>query len=331
MNRRDFIAALVGLVSVPPLRANAQQTRLVAVLMNGNSNESMVQANLRGLADGLSQHGWIEGKNLRLEVRWNGGNADGARTFAAELVGLKPAVIVAASTTNLLAVRNAANTVPIVFLQVSDPVAQGFVQSLTKPGGNATGFSAYEFSIGGKWLDLLKEMSPGVSHVTVMSNHETSPQSKFFIRAIEAVASSFKVRVDQAAVRSMTEIESSIERTAKEPGGGLIIPTDSYTRVRGERIAQLALNHRLPALGAFPEFVDSGGLMYYGVSAADNQIEQFRYAAEYVDRILKGIKPGDLPVQSTNKFVLQINRKTAAALGVDIPPKLLFTADRVVE
>jgi putative ABC transport system substrate-binding protein len=164
-----------------------------------------------------------------------------------------------------------------------------------------------------------------------MSNHETSPQSKFFIRVIEAAASSFKVRVDQAAVRSMTEIESNIEKTAKESGGALIVPTDSYTRGRGERIAQLALKHRLPALAAFPEFVDSGGLMYYGVSAADNQVEQFRYAAEYVDRILKGTKPGDLPVQSTNKFVLQINRKTAALLGLEIPPKLLFTADRVVE
>jgi putative ABC transport system substrate-binding protein len=218
-----------------------------------------------------------------------------------------------------------------VFLQVSDPVAQGFVPNLTKPGGNATGFSAYEFSIGGKWLELLKEMTSNLAHVTVMSNHETSPQSKFFIRAIEAAAFGFKVRVDQAAVRSMAEIESSIEKTAKEPGGGLIVPTDSYTRVRGDRIAELALQHRLPALGAFAEFVDRGGLMFYGPSATDALVEQFRYAAGYVDRILKGTKPGDLPVQSTNKFVLQINRKTAAALGLDIPPKLLFTADRVIE
>src|SRR5262249_38784475 len=155
-------------------------------------------ANLEALADGLTRRGWVEGKNVRLEVRWNGGNAEGARNFAAELAGLKPAVIVAASTTNLLAVRNATNTIPIVFLQVSDPVAEGFVTSLTKRGGNATGFPAYDVSIGGKWLELLKEMSPGLAHVTVMSNHETSPQSKFFIRAIEAAASSFKVRVDQA-------------------------------------------------------------------------------------------------------------------------------------
>ena len=331
MRRRDFIAGLSGVVATGPLAANAQQAPLVAVLMNGNSNEPLVQANVKALAYGLNLLGWIEGKNLRLEVRWNGGNAERARNFAAELVGLKPAVIVTPSTTNLLAMRNATNTIPIVFLQVSDPVAQGFVPNLTNPGGNATGFSAFEFSIGGKWLELLKEVSPGLAHVTVMSNHETSPQSKFFIRAIEAAAAILKVRVDQADVRSMTEIESTIEKTAKEPGGGLIVPTDSYTRSRGERIAQLTLQHRLPVLGAFPEFVDSGGLMYYGVSAADNQIEQFRYAAEYVDRILKGARPGDLPVQSTNKFVLQINRKTAAALGLEIPPKLLFTADRVVE
>jgi putative ABC transport system substrate-binding protein len=227
--------------------------------------------------------------------------------------------------------RNATNTLPIVFLQVSDPVAQGFVPNLTKPGGNATGFSAYEFSIGGKWLELLKEMSLGLAHVTVMSNHETSPQSKFFIRAIEAAASGFKVRVDPAAVRSMTEIESTIEKTAQEFGGGLIVPTDSYTRVRGDRIAELAFKHKLPAIGAFPEFVDRGGLMFYGPSAADNLVDQFRYAAGYADRILKGTKPGDLPIQSTNKFALYINRKTASVLGLDVPPKLLFTADRVIE
>src|SRR5689334_7706544 len=201
MRRRDFIAGLSGLFATGQLAAHAQQTRLIAVLMNGNSNELLVQANVKALADGLSRLGWVEGKNLRFEVRWNGGNAEGARNFAAELVGLKPAVIVTASTTNLLAVRNATNTIPIVFLQVSDPVAQGFVPNLTKPSGNATGFSAYEFSIGGKWLELLKEMLPGLAHVTVMSNHETSPQSKFFIRAIETAASSFKVTVDQAAVR----------------------------------------------------------------------------------------------------------------------------------
>jgi ABC-type uncharacterized transport system substrate-binding protein len=331
MRRRDFITGLGGMVAVGPLAANAQQMRLVAVLMNGNSNESLLQANVKALVDELGHLGWVEGKNLRLEVRWNGGNAEGARSFATELVGMKPAVLVTASTTNLLALRNATNTIPIVFLQVSDPVAQGFVPNMTKPGGNATGFSAYEFSIGGKWLELLKEMSLGLAHVTVMSNHETSPQSKFFIRAIEAAASGFKVRVDPAAVRSMTEIESTIEKTAQEFGGGLIVPTDSYTRVRGDRIAELAFKHKLPAIGAFPEFVDRGGLMFYGPSAADNLVDQFRYAAGYADRILKGTKPGDLPIQSTNKFALYINRKTASVLGLDVPPKLLFTADRVIE
>ena len=330
MRRREFIAGLGG-AAIWPLAARAQQTRLVGLLMNGNANELPIQANVKAFSERLGQLGWVEGKNLRLEVRWNGGNAEGARNFAAELVGLRPAAIATASTTNLLALRNATNTIPIVFLQVSDPVAQGFVPNLTKPGGNATGFSAYEFSIGGKWLELLKEMSPGLTHVAVMSNHDTSPQSKFFIRAIEAAASGFNIRVDQASVRSMADIESTIEKTAGQPGGGLIVPTDSYTRVRGERIAELTLKHRVPAIGAFPEFIDKGGLLFYGPSAADNLVEQFRYAAGYVDRILKGTKPGDLPVQSTNKFVLFINRKTAATLGLEIPPKLLFTADRVIE
>ena len=239
MKRREFITGIAG-AAVWPVVGSAQQVRLVAVLMNGNSNESLLQANVKALVDELGHLGWVEGKNLRLEVRWNGGNAEGARSFATELVGMKPAVLVTASTTNLLALRNATNTIPIVFLQVSDPVAQGFVPNMTKPGGNATGFSAYEFSIGGKWLELLKEMSPGLAHVTVLSNHETSPQSKFFIRAIEAAASGFKVRVDPAAVRSMTEIESTMEKTAQELGGGLIVPTDSYKV--SEVIASLSLH-----------------------------------------------------------------------------------------
>jgi len=331
MRRREFIAGLGGAAALWPFAAHPQQTRVVGLLMNGNSNELPLQANVKAFADRLSQLGWVEGNNLRLEVRWHGGNVESARNFAAELVALKPAVITPASTTNLLALRNATNTIPIVFLQVSDPVAQGFVPNLTKPGGNSTGFSAYEFSIGGKWLDLLKEISPGLARVAVMSNHETSPQSKFFIRAIEAAASGLKVRVDQASVRSMADIESAIENAARQPAGGIIVPTDSYTRVRGERIAELALKHKVPAIGAFPEFIDQGGLMYYGPSWADNLIEQFRYAAGYVDRILKGTKPGDLPVQSADKFVLFINRKTATTFGLEIPPKLLFTADKVIE
>jgi putative ABC transport system substrate-binding protein len=329
MRRRAFLAILGGVAW--PLAVHAQSTRLVGVLMNGNSNEASLQANLTGLTEGLRDLGLVEGRNLRLEVRWNGGNAERARSFASELIAMKPAAIVSASTTNLLALKNATNSIPIIFLQVSDPVAQGFVQSVTKPGGNATGFSAYEFSIGSKWLDLLRELSPSMTRVVVMVNPDTSPQSKFFMRAIESAAARFKVSAELSPVRSADDIGRVFQGIAEKPGVGMIIPTDSYTRTRGERIAELALKARIPVIAAFSEFVDEGGLMFYGPSAADYMPDQFRQAASYVDRILKGAKPGDLPVQSASKFVLFINRKTSAALGLEIPPKLLFTADKVIE
>jgi putative ABC transport system substrate-binding protein len=331
MRRREFISLMCGAAATWPLSATAQQARLVAVLMNGNSNEPLLQLNVKALTEGLHDRGWVEGRNLRIEVRWNGGNAERARQFASELIALKPSAIVSASTTNLLALKNSTNTIPIVFMQVSDPVVQGFVSSVTKPGGNATGFSPYEFSIGGKWLELLKELSPRLSHVAVMSNPDVSPQTRFFTRAIETAASSFKVAVEAAPVRSMDDIERTIATVASQPDGAIIIPTDSFTRTRGDRIAALALKARLPVIAAFSEFIDLGGLMYYGPSANEDIALQFRQAATYVDRILRGTKPGDLPVQGATKFSLYINRKTASALGLEIPPKLLFTADRVIE
>ena len=331
MRRREFIAGLSGAAAGWPWAALAQQARLVGVLMNGNSNEPSLQANLKALIEGLRDLGWAEGRNLRIEARWNGGNAERARQFASELIALKPSVIVCASTTNLLALKNGTNTIPLVFLQVSDPVAQGFADSVTKPGGNATGFSAYEFSIGSKWLDLLKQMSPAMERVTMMVNPDTSPQSKFFMRSIESAAAGFKMTTEAAPVRTMEQIERTIQNVGQQRNGGIIIPTDSFTRVRGEQIADNALKNRVPVIGAFAEFVDEGGLMFYGPSSVETIAEIFRQAAAYVDRILKGAKPGDLPVQSASKFSLFINRKTATVLGLEIPPKLLFTADKVIE
>jgi putative ABC transport system substrate-binding protein len=318
-------------VTIWPLAAPAQQTRLVGVLMNGNSNELPLQGFVAAFVQGLRDRGWTEGKNLKLEFRWNGGNAERARNFASDLVALSPAAIMCASTANLLALKNATTTIPIVFVQVSDPVAQGFVSSLTRPGGNATGFIAFEFSIGGKWLELLKQIAPGVAHVAVMSNPETSPQTRFFIRAIEAAASGFNMRVEAAPVRSMQDIERAIEKVASEPNGCIIVPTDSYTRTRGQQIAALALKFRVPMIAAYSEFIDHGGLMFYGPTANERLDDQFREAASYTDRILKGTKPGDLPVQAPSKFSLFINRKTATAFGLEIPPRLLFTADKVIE
>lgn len=331
MRRRDFILFLGGTAAAWPLSAHAQSPRLVGVLMNGSASETLVQANVSALKAGLHDLKWVEGRNLRTEIRWNGGSAENARVHAAELVKLAPDAIVSASTTNLRALRGATRVIPIVFLQVSDPVAQGFVTSVTRPDGNMTGFSAFEFAIGGKWLELLKEIAPKVTRVGVMFNPDTSPQSRFFMRAIEAAAPKFAVEVAAAPVRDSADIERALERYAKPANGGLILPTDSFTRLREKRIAELAIQHLVPVIAAVGDFIDHGGLMFYGPTTGDQLVMQFRQAASYVDRILKGAKPADLPIQSPSKFSLFINRKTAAALGLEIPPKLLFTAERVIE
>jgi putative ABC transport system substrate-binding protein len=329
VKRREFITFLGG-AATWPLAARAQPTRLVGLLMNGNPSEPSVQANVAAFVRGLAARGWLEGKNLRLEVRWNGGTRERAQANASEIVGLAPDVILAASTTNLMAGQLATRAIPIVFLQVSDPVAQGFVKSITKPEGNITGFSAYEFSVGGKWLELLKLIAPGVMRVGVMFNPDTSPQSKFFLSAVEAAGSTFGVGVAAIPVRTSGEIEVGIKELP-DKSSGLMLPTDTFTRLRQQQIAAMAAQHRVPSLSASPEFVDAGGLMFYGSGMVEQMLEQFDQAAAYVDRILKGAKPGELPIQSAAKFSLFINRKTATALGLEIPARLLFTAERVIE
>jgi putative ABC transport system substrate-binding protein len=315
-----------------PLAARAQQVervRRVGVLMGGPATDAISQAYVAAFAQALRQLGWIEGQNLRMDIRWNAGDFALAQTYVAQLLGYQPEAILAATTANLEAVRQATTNIPVVFTQVSDPVAQGFVASLTKPGGNLTGFSAYEFSIGGKWLDLLKEIAPSLAHAAVMFNPDTSPQSKFFVRAVEAAASSRGVRATVVPVRATADIEPAITSFAREPNGGLILPTDTFTRLREKLIAELAERHRLPAISWDPEFPRNGGLMCYSVTA--NTLDQFRQAAGYVDRILKGTKPGDLPVQQGDKYSLVINLKTAKALGLTVPLAMLGLADEVIE
>ena len=233
------------------------------------------------------------------------------------MIGLTPDVILAASTTNLTVVQQATSTIPVVFVQVSDPVEQGFVASITKPGANLTGFSMYEFSVGGKWVDLLKEIAPNLTRVAVMSNPDTSPQSKFFMRSVEAAAPPHGVQTIATPVRTTTEIEAALQNFSREPNGGLILPTDTFTRLRSKLIAELAERHHLPSISAYDGFAKDGGLMYYGASI--NLVDQFRQAASYVDRILKGEKPGDLPLQRAVKYTLVINLKTAKALGLTVP------------
>jgi len=331
MRRRAFIKLVAGAAAVCPLavRAEPQPMRRVGVLMNGAATETIPQSYVAAFVQGLSHAGWSEGRNLRVDVRWNAGDAALARLYAAQLIGLMPDVILAASTTNLTVVQQATNTVPVVFVQVSDPVEQGFVASMTKPGGNVTGFSMFEFSVGGKWVDLLKEVAPGLARVAVMFNPDTSPQSKFFMRAVEAAAPSQGVQASAAPVRATTDIESVLADLARQPNSGLILPTDTFTRLRSKLIAELAERHRLPSISSFDAYVKDGGLMSYG--AAINLLEQFGQAASYVDRILKGEKAGDLPVQRAIKYTLGINLKTAKALGLTVPLPLLGLADEAVE
>jgi putative tryptophan/tyrosine transport system substrate-binding protein len=240
-----------------------------------------------------------------------------------------PDVIVASSTTNLVAVREATSTVPVVFVEVSDPVAQGFVTSLTKPGDNITGFSGYEFSVAGKWVELLKEIAPNIVRVAVMFNPDTSPQTKFFMRAIEASAPSLDVQIVSMPVSNANAIEPAIETFGREPNGSLIFPTDTFTRLRYRLIAEVASHARIPSMGSFEDFVKDGGLMFYGPDL--DFVSQYRQMAGYVDRILKGEKPADLPVQGPTKYELALNLKTAKALGLTVPPNLLATADEVIE
>jgi putative ABC transport system substrate-binding protein len=332
MKRREFITLLGGAAATWPLGVRAQQPgrmRRIGVLMNGMATETAQQTYVAAFVQALRQLGWTEGQNVSIDIRWNAGDTALARTYAAQLIGLQPDVILASTTTNLAVVQQATTTVPVVFVQVSDPVAQGFVASLSKPAGNLTGFSAYEFSIGGKWLDLLKEIVPGLTRVAVMFNPDTSPQSKFFMRSIEAAASSLGIRVVVIPVRAAADIEPAITNFAREPNNGLILPTDTFTRVHKKLITELAKRHRLPAISWDPDFPKDGGLMCYTVTI--NTLDQYRHMATYVDRILKGAKPGDLPVQSSDKYKLIINLKTAKALGLNIPLPLLGLADEVIE
>jgi putative ABC transport system substrate-binding protein len=334
MRRRDFITMLGGVAAaVWPLAAAAQQgtaVRHIGVLMNGIATDAHRQSQLAALVQRLRELGWVDGQNIRVDVRWNAGDAELARIYAAQLIGLAPDVIVASSSTNLTAVQQATSTVPVVFITVTDPLVQGFVTSVTRPGGNITGFAQNEFSIGGKWLGLLKEIAPDLSRIAVMFNPETSPQSKFFVSAIKSAASSLSLETVVLPVHSTGDIETALTSFARQPNGGLILPTDTFTVLRAQLIAELAIRQRVPTITGNATSAPVGFLMYYK-GADDNILGQWGQAAGYIDRILKGAKPGDLPVQSVDKYSLVINLKTAKALDLTAPSGLLSIADEVIE
>ena len=326
MRRREFIR-LAGSGLLWPLGARAAETKRVGVLMNGVTDNTVAQGYVRLFVGELSELGWNARQNLQIDIRWNAGDPALARTYARDLVGLHPDVILSSSTTNLIALRGIARGVPIVFVEVADPVAQGFVASMEHPGGDITGFTAFRTAMAGQWLDLLKEIAPRIERVLVIFNPETSPQSKVFLNAIDSAAPSLGVDVVPAPVRDAAEIEQAIEHFSHRPNGGVIVPSDTFTQMRRGLFVELAARYTLPAIYSSPDFVRNGGLMFYGFDFA----EQFRRAAHYVDAILKGANPGDLPVGQPNKLALIINLKTAKALGLTVPAQLIARADQAID
>jgi len=330
VRRRDFIA-LVGEVAVVwPLVALAQQSqhpRRLAVYTNLPEGDGEAQRNITTLQQGLAALGWIEGGNLHVDYRWATGDPSSTRAAAAELVRLAPDVILASATEGLAAFRQETRSIPIVFVSVSDPVGQGFVESLAHPGGNITGFTAFEFSMGGKWIEILKELAPSVRRVAVLFNPKTAPYFGLFLRSIESAAATFSVESIATPIQDMVGIETAIMTLAHQADTGFIFPSDSYTSIHRKAIIALTARYAVPAIFAWREFIADGALVAYGIDRND----MYRHAPAYIDRILKGVKPADLPVQQPTKFELAINLKTARALGLTIPQALLATADEVIE
>jgi putative ABC transport system substrate-binding protein len=328
IRRRAFISLLGG-AAAWPLAARAQQggpMRRIGVLVSNEENDPQVQRQLAAFQRGLAELGWIEGRNVQIDRRFTDGDPVRVQAFTAELVGLKPDVILASGPTTVSAVQRETRAIPIVFAQINDPLGGGVVASLAHPGGNITGFTPTEFSVGGKWLGLLKEIAPGVVQAGAVLDAGLSDQIGMW-RAMEAAAPSLRMLVAQLAVAGPAEIESAITGFAGESNAGLIVLANRTTIVHRERIIALAATHRLPAVYAYDYFVADGGLASYG----PNLVDLYRRTASYVDRILKGEKPGDLPVQQPTKYELAINLKTAKALGLDVPPTLLAVADEVIE
>jgi putative tryptophan/tyrosine transport system substrate-binding protein len=332
MNRRNFIT-LFGGVAVPPvlpLTARAQQAdqmRRIGVLAAFDGSDPEVKDWLGAFQGALQRLGWEQGRNVHIEHRLPGFDQDRLRTDAAELAGMAPDVLFAAATPALVALNRATHSIPIVFAQVSDPVKLGFVASLARPGGNITGFANFEYPIVGKWLELLRDTAPGRSRVAVILDPDyTLPQIDYW-QAIKVAAPSFGVQLTRADVRNAAEIEAAISAFAQQPNSALLVVPNAVTILHRDLVISLAARHRLPTVYPYRLFVTNGGFISYGVDLPD----LYREAASYVDRILKGAKPGDLPVQLASKFQLVVNLKTAKALGLAIPEPFLLRADEVIE
>ena len=327
MKRREFITLLGGAAAAWPFAAQAQErVWRVGVLMTTSLGDPETQARTKAFLQGLQELGWTEGRNIRFDIRWDTGTVEGARKVAAELVAaLSPDVILASGVTSLVAVETNRD-IPIVFAIAPDPVGAGFVESLAQPGGNVTGFMQFEYSLSGKWLELLKEIAPGVTRAAVLRDPAVSAGVGQFA-VIQAVAPAIGIDVRPIDVREAAEIERGVTAFARVANGGLVVTASPWTTFHRGLIARLAGRNKLPSVGAIRPFVESGGLVSYGANFED----QFRRAASYVDRILKGAKPADLPVQAPTKYELAVNLNTAKALGLTIPPAVLARADLVIE
>jgi putative ABC transport system substrate-binding protein len=328
VKRRDVITLLGG-AAAWPLAARAQQadrTRRISVLMSFAANDPVSTDRLTAFRQSLQQLGWTEGENVRIDIRWGAGDADRYRKYAAELVADRPDIMFTNSSAVVAALQQASRVVPIVFTGIPDPVGNGLVANLARPGGNATGFTSFEHGFSAKWLELLKQIAPGVARVAVLRN-PVIPTGIGQLAAIQSVAPAFGVEITPVDVRDAAEIERALNAFGRERGGGLIVASTASGVIHRDLIITLAGQRRLPATYPSPYFVRDGGLVSYG----PDQIDQYRRAASYVDRILRGEKPADLPVQAPTKYVLVINLKTAKALGLEVPPTLLARADEAIE
>jgi ABC-type uncharacterized transport system substrate-binding protein len=329
VRRREFITLLGGAAVTWPLAARAQQgerMRRIGVLMPRAANDPESLARIAAFQQGLQQWGWTEGRNVRIDTQWAGGSAEAIRKHSAELAALAPDIILAHGGATVGPLLTATSAVPIVFVSVTDPVGAGFVDNLARPGGNATGFILFEYTLSGKWLELLKQIAPGVTRAAVLRDAALGAGPGQF-GVIQAVAPSLGVEVSPVNVRDAGEIERTVAAFARSSNGGLIVTGSALTAVHRDLIVTLADRHKLPAVYFERRFVTEGGLISYGPDVVD----QYRRAAGYVDRILKGEKPADLPVQAPTKYELVLNLKTAKALGLDVPPTLLARADEVIE
>jgi putative tryptophan/tyrosine transport system substrate-binding protein len=327
MKRREFIAGL-GAAAWPAAARGQQGDRIrrIGVLMPTDENDPALKTYVSAFTQALADLGWTDGRNVRMDFRWAGGDINRIRAFAQELVGLQPDIIVASSTPVTAALQQETRTIPIVFVTVSDPVVSGFVAALNQSGGNITGYALYETPLGGKWLELLSEVAPGLKRAAIMFNPDTAPVS-VYMPSFETAARSLNVVPIVAPVHNDVEIEAAVTALGREPLGGLVVMPDTFTVVHRMPIISVAARNNVPAIYSRSDFARDGGLLSYGV----DQVDPWRRAAPYVDRILRGAKPSQLPVQFSTKFEFVINLKTAKALGLTIPPNLLAIADEVIE